>query len=70
MKRMIITGGTMLSTVEIQVYRVENLWKISMIAYGEWIIEKFQNPQECIRYIEQYIRLSEEEKTEIRNMEG
>ncbi|MGL6099312.1 MAG: hypothetical protein ACRCZ9_10345 [Fusobacteriaceae bacterium] len=66
---MTITGRTMLSTVEIEVYRDKNFWEISLIAYGDWIVERFSNPQECISYIEIDIKLSDEEKREIKDME-
>lgn len=66
---MTITGKTMLSRIEIEVYRDRNTWEVSMIAYGEWISERFKNSQGCIGYIESYILLSDEEKRKIKNME-
>ncbi|MGL4980766.1 MAG: hypothetical protein ACRC40_02415 [Fusobacteriaceae bacterium] len=66
---MTIIRRTMLTTVEIEIYRDKDIWEVSLIAYGEWIIERFQNPQECIGYIESYILVTEEEKETIKNLE-
>lgn len=64
-----ITGKTKLSTVEIEVFKIENFWEVSVMAYGEWIVNKFKSQIECVEYIESYFLLSKAEKKSIKNLE-
>lgn len=64
-----ITGKTKLSTVEIEVFKIEKFWEVSVMAYGEWIVNKFKSQIECVEYIESYFLLSKAEKKSIKNLE-